>query len=94
MRAAYRSTPSTRARRARPPVVVSVSPVVESTLVVVAVVVVVSSGPAVDVESTGGFTVVPVVAFTTQVAFLWHNLIGAVVVVAVGLAISVVRPAP
>jgi SSS family transporter len=35
-----------------------------------------------------GMAVVLVVAFTTSVAFLWHNLIGAVVVVAVGLAIS------
>jgi solute:Na+ symporter, SSS family len=35
-----------------------------------------------------GMTVVLVVAFTTPVAFLWHNLIGAVVVVVVGLAIS------
>jgi Na+/proline symporter len=36
-----------------------------------------------------GMTVVLVVAFTTSVAFLWHNLIGAVVVFAVGSAISV-----
>jgi len=28
----------------------------------------------------------------TDVAFLWHNVIGAVVVVVVGLAISAVRP--
>ena len=28
------------------------------------------------------------------VAFLWHNLIGAVVVVAVGMAISYAQPAP
>jgi len=35
-----------------------------------------------------GMTVVLIVAFTTPVAFLWHNLIGAVVVVVVGLAIS------
>jgi len=35
-----------------------------------------------------GMTVVLVVAFTTSVAFLWHNLIGAVVVIAVGLTIS------
>jgi hypothetical protein len=33
-----------------------------------------------------------VVAFTTQVAFLWHNVIGAVVVVIVGLAISALQP--
>ena len=39
-----------------------------------------------------GMTVVLVVAFTTSVAFLWHNLIGAVVVIAVGLTISVVSP--
>jgi hypothetical protein len=32
--------------------------------------------------------VVLIVAFTTPIAFLWHNLIGAVVVVAVGMAIS------
>jgi solute:Na+ symporter, SSS family len=35
-----------------------------------------------------GMVVVLTVAFTTPIAFLWHNLIGAVVVVAVGLAIS------
>jgi len=35
-----------------------------------------------------GMTVVLVVAFTTPIEFLWHNLIGAVVVVVVGLAIS------
>jgi Na+/proline symporter len=40
-----------------------------------------------------GMAVVLVVAFTTQIAFLWHNLIGAVVVVVVGLAISAMRPA-
>jgi Na+/proline symporter len=40
-----------------------------------------------------GMAVVLVVAFTTSVAFLWHNLIGAVVVFAVGMAISAVaRP--
>ncbi len=41
--------------------------------------------------------VVLVVAFTTSVAFLWHNLIGAVVVVVVGLTISALTrstPAP
>jgi hypothetical protein len=36
--------------------------------------------------------VVLVVAFTTPIAFLWHNLIGAVVVVVVGMAISVLAP--
>lgn len=35
-----------------------------------------------------GMVVVLTVAFTTQIAFLWHNLIGAVVVVVVGLAVS------
>jgi len=35
-----------------------------------------------------GMAVVLVVAFTTSIAFLWHNLIGAVVVFAVGMAIS------
>jgi solute:Na+ symporter, SSS family len=35
-----------------------------------------------------GMAVVLTVAFTTPIAFLWHNLIGAVVVVVVGLAIS------
>jgi hypothetical protein len=33
-------------------------------------------------------TVVLVVAFTTPIAFLWHNLIGAVVVVVAGVAVS------
>jgi Na+/proline symporter len=35
-----------------------------------------------------GMAVVLVVAFTTPIAFLWHNLIGAVVVFAVGMALS------
>ncbi len=35
-----------------------------------------------------GMAVVLVVAFTTPIAFLWHNLIGAVVVVVVGMGIS------
>ncbi|MDR1989542.1 MAG: sodium:solute symporter [Acidobacteriaceae bacterium] len=35
-----------------------------------------------------GMAVVLVVAFTTQIAFLWHNLIGAVVVVVVGMMVS------
>jgi Na+/proline symporter len=35
-----------------------------------------------------GMTVVLIVAFTTPIAFLWHNLIGAVVVVVVGMTIS------
>ncbi len=37
-----------------------------------------------------GMIVVLTVAFTTPIAFLWHNLIGAVVVVVVGLSISAV----
>jgi solute:Na+ symporter, SSS family len=39
-----------------------------------------------------GMAVVLTVAFTLPIAFLWHNLIGAAVVVGVGLAISVVTP--
>ena len=35
-----------------------------------------------------GMIVVLTVAFTTPIAFLWHNLIGAVVVVIVGLIVS------
>ncbi|HEX4346804.1 MAG TPA: sodium:solute symporter [Vicinamibacterales bacterium] len=35
-----------------------------------------------------GMTVVLIVAFTTPIEFLWHNLIGAVVVVVVGMTIS------
>jgi Na+/proline symporter len=35
-----------------------------------------------------GMVVVLTVAFTTPIAFLWHNLIGAVVVVVVGMAVS------
>jgi hypothetical protein len=38
--------------------------------------------------------VVLIVAFTTPIAFLWHNLIGAVAVVAVGMAISYTQPRP
>lgn len=38
-----------------------------------------------------GMAVVLAVAFGTSVAFLWHNLIGAVVVVVVGMAISLVQ---
>src|SRR5207237_7053846 len=36
-----------------------------------------------------GMAVVLIVAFTTPIAFLWHNLIGAVVVVVVGMGLSV-----
>ena len=36
--------------------------------------------------------VVFVVAETTPIEFLWHNLIGAVVVVIVGMAISLAAP--
>ena len=39
-----------------------------------------------------GMAVVLTVAFTLPIAFLWHNLIGAAVVVIVGLAISAVTP--
>ncbi|MGE5244793.1 MAG: sodium:solute symporter [Betaproteobacteria bacterium] len=41
-----------------------------------------------------GMLVVLIVAFTTPIAFLWHNLIGAAVVVVVGMAISYAAPAP
>jgi solute:Na+ symporter, SSS family len=40
-----------------------------------------------------GMAVVLTVAFTTPIAFLWHNLIGAVTVVVVGMAISALAPA-
>ena len=40
-----------------------------------------------------GMMVVLTVAFTTPIAFLWHNLIGAVTVVIVGMAISALTPA-
>jgi Na+/proline symporter len=39
-----------------------------------------------------GMAVVLTVAFTLPIAFLWHNLIGAAVVVIVGMAISFVFP--
>jgi SSS family solute:Na+ symporter len=39
-----------------------------------------------------GMVVVLIVAWTTPIEFLWHNLIGAVVVVVVGLAISGAAP--
>jgi SSS family solute:Na+ symporter len=38
-----------------------------------------------------GMAVVLIVAFTTPIAFLWHNLVGAVVVVVVGMAISMLQ---
>jgi SSS family transporter len=41
-----------------------------------------------------GMIVVLIVAFTTPIAFLWHNLIGTVVVVAAGMAISMLEPPP
>jgi solute:Na+ symporter, SSS family len=44
-----------------------------------------------------GMAVVLTVAFspgTREIAFLWHNLIGAVVVVIVGMTISVLDPRP
>jgi Na+/proline symporter len=39
-----------------------------------------------------GMVIVLIVAFTTPIAFLWHNLIGAVAVVVVGMAISYMQP--
>jgi len=39
-----------------------------------------------------GMAVVLIVANTTPIEFLWHNLIGAVVVFVVGMAISIARP--
>jgi Na+/proline symporter len=39
-----------------------------------------------------GMSVVLCVALTTTIEFLWHNLIGAVVVFAVGMTISLLRP--
>jgi len=39
-----------------------------------------------------GMGVVLIVSFTTPIAFLWHNLIGAFVVVVVGMAISYTQP--
>ncbi len=39
-----------------------------------------------------GMTAVSLVAFNTSIAFLWHNVVGATVVVAVGLLISVAWP--
>ena len=41
-----------------------------------------------------GMVVVLIVAFTTPIAFLWHNLIGTVVVVVAGMAISMFEPPP
>ena len=41
-----------------------------------------------------GMVVVLIVAFTTPIAFLWHNLIGTVVVVAAGMAISIFEAPP
>jgi SSS family solute:Na+ symporter len=41
-----------------------------------------------------GMVVVLIVAFTTPIAFLWHNLIGAAVVYGVGMAISLTQPRP
>ncbi len=39
-----------------------------------------------------GLAVVLIVAFTTPIAFLWHNVIGAAVVYVVGMTISVLAP--
>jgi len=47
------------------------------------------------VGMVAGISVVGAVAFgLPQVAFLWHNVIGAVTVVAVGLLVSAFSPAP
>jgi Na+/proline symporter len=40
-----------------------------------------------------GMAAVATVAFTTPISFLWHNVVGVVVVVAVGMAISYAKPA-
>jgi SSS family solute:Na+ symporter len=39
-----------------------------------------------------GMASVAWVASSTNIAFLWHNVVGAVVVVVVGMAISYVQP--
>ena len=39
-----------------------------------------------------GMTVIVLVATYTKIAFLWHNLIGAAVVCAVGLVVSALVP--
>jgi len=41
-----------------------------------------------------GIVAVFIIAFTTPIEFLWHNPIGAFVVVVVGMAISYMEPAP
>ncbi len=41
-----------------------------------------------------GMTAVALVGFTTQVAFLWQNVIGTLVVVVVGVVVSLFTPAP
>jgi Na+/proline symporter len=41
----------------------------------------------------GMAAVASVATFAPEVSFLWHNVVGAVVVVVVGMAISLVRPA-
>jgi Na+/proline symporter len=39
-----------------------------------------------------GMGAVALVATTTEISFLWHNLVGVVTVVVVGLALSLTRP--
>jgi Na+/proline symporter len=41
-----------------------------------------------------GMAAVAWVAASTSIAFLWHNVVGAVVVVFIGVAISLLRPKP
>jgi len=52
-----------------------------------------ATGTGAFVGLVAGMASVAWAASFTTVAFLWHNVIGAVVVVIVGLAVSVVRPA-
>ena len=54
-----------------------------------------ATGPGAFVGLLAGMTIVGAVAFGwPDVSFLWHNVIGALAVVVVGLAVSVVFPAP
>ena len=53
-----------------------------------------ATGPGAFVGLLAGMTIVGAVAFGwPEVSFLWHNVIGALAVVVVGLAVSVVFPA-
>jgi Na+/proline symporter len=54
-----------------------------------------ASGTGAFIGLIGGMLLVASVAFLRpDISFLWHNVIGAVGVVAVGLLVSVVTPAP